>query len=57
MELRQLLPRHFGAKGDGANDERLQCEKSIVVAAKLKIKWLVQKEDVYLLNFTQTIQK
>ncbi len=45
-----ITPRHFGAKGDGANDERLQCEKSIVVAAKLKIKWLVQKEDVYLLN-------
>ncbi|MCJ8918074.1 hypothetical protein [Acinetobacter baumannii] len=45
-----ITPRHFGAKGDGENDERLQCEKSIVVAAKLKIKWLVQKEDVYLLN-------
>ncbi|MGS5796543.1 hypothetical protein ACVET1_19545, partial [Acinetobacter baumannii] len=45
-----ITPRHFGAKGDGANDERLQCEKSIVVAAKLKIKWLVQKDDIYLLN-------
>ncbi|MCW1490363.1 hypothetical protein OLN43_13985, partial [Acinetobacter baumannii] len=45
-----ITPRHFGAKGDGENDERLQCEKSIVVAAKLKIKWLVQKDDIYLLN-------
>ncbi|HDI2807826.1 TPA: phage tail protein, partial [Acinetobacter baumannii] len=45
-----ITPRHFGAKADGANDERLQCEKSIVVANKLKIKWLVQKEDTYLLN-------
>ncbi|MCW1490497.1 hypothetical protein OLN43_14675, partial [Acinetobacter baumannii] len=45
-----ITPRHFGAKGDGVNDERLQCEKSIVVAAKLKIKWLVQKDDIYLLN-------
>ncbi|MDV7379924.1 hypothetical protein R4466_04770 [Acinetobacter baumannii] len=45
-----ITPRHFGAKADGANDERLQCEKSIVVANKLKIKWLVQKDDIYLLN-------
>lgn len=45
-----ITPRHFGAKGDGVNDERLQCEKSIVVAEKLKIKWLVQKDDIYLLN-------
>ncbi|QVW53860.1 tailspike protein II [Acinetobacter phage TaPaz] len=45
-----ITPRHFGAKGDGVSDERLMCEKSLVVATNLGNVWLVEKGSTYLLN-------
>ncbi|UMO77867.1 tail spike protein [Acinetobacter phage Cato] len=45
-----ITPRNFGAKAKGDVDERLLCEKSIVAAKRLGVKWLVPQNDVYLLN-------
>ena len=45
-----ITPTMFGAKADGVADERLICEKSVVAASTLKKRWVVDKEDVYLLN-------
>ena len=43
-------PKVFGADPTGATDARLACEKAAVFARNLGKKWLVKKEDIFLLN-------
>lgn len=50
-----ITPYMAGAKSDGIADDRLACEKSILAANKLNVKWVLPKYSTCLLNSHATI--
>lgn len=55
QNITEVTPQMAGAKSDGITDDRLACEKSIIAANKLNVKWVLPKYSTCLLNSHATI--